>query len=88
MIPFKNTTMYRQLNERGTWSANGEPSYEKEGGPSSEQIRAKAKEAYRRFYISPSYFKKILLQPRDYFFNRFDQYLRAIPAVSWKRWHK
>ena len=37
MIPFKNTTMYRQLNERRAWSKTGEPSYEKTGGASRKK---------------------------------------------------
>jgi anaerobic magnesium-protoporphyrin IX monomethyl ester cyclase len=88
MIPFKNTTYARQLDELGAWSENGEPSFEKSGGVSSEEIRDKAKEAYRQFYISTSYLKKIVTNPRDYFFNRFDEYVRAIPAVTWRRWIK
>lgn len=88
MIPFKKTKFWKQLEEAGAWAASGEPSYEGMGGATSEEIRAAAKAAYRHFYISPSYLKKIVTNPRDYFFNRFDQYLKAIPAVTWKRWKK
>jgi radical SAM superfamily enzyme YgiQ (UPF0313 family) len=88
MIPFKNTTFQNQLDEINAWSDTGEPSYEKEGGVSAEEIRRTAKSAYRQFYISPSYIKKIFANPREYFFNRFDEYLQAIPAVTWRRWIK
>jgi anaerobic magnesium-protoporphyrin IX monomethyl ester cyclase len=88
MIPFRGTRFWQQLDERGAWSAGGEPSYEKSGGASSEEIRAMAKSAYRQFYISRTYLTKLVKNPRDYFFNRFDQYARAIPAVTWKRWVK
>lgn len=88
MIPFKATKFWKQLDEAGAWSASGEPSYEKMGGMGSEAVRSKAKEAYRRFYISPAYFSRILKDPVNTLFVRMDQYLRAIPAVFWKRWEK
>jgi anaerobic magnesium-protoporphyrin IX monomethyl ester cyclase len=88
MIPFKNTTYWRQLDELNAWSENGEPSFEKSGGATSEEIRQTAKSGYRQFYISPSYLKKIMRHPLDYFFNRFDEYIHAIPAVTWRRWMK
>lgn len=88
MIPFKKTKFWNQLDEAGAWAATGEPSYEKMGGANSEEIRSMAKQAYRDFYISGSYFKKIVTNPKDYFFNRFDQYVKAIPAVTWRRWTK
>jgi radical SAM superfamily enzyme YgiQ (UPF0313 family) len=88
MIPFEGTKFWRQLDEIDAWSENGEPSYEKSGGASAEEIRSKAKSAYRQFYMSGSYLKKVLTQPKDYFFNRFDQYMRAVPAVTWGRWIK
>ncbi len=88
MIPFKGTRFWRQLDEMGAWSEDGEPSYEASGGASAEEIRAMAKSGYRQFYMSGSYLKKVLAQPRDYLFNRFDQYVRAVPAVTWGRWVK
>jgi anaerobic magnesium-protoporphyrin IX monomethyl ester cyclase len=88
MIPFRGTKFMEQLIERDALTANGEPSYEKTGGASAEEIRSMAKAAYRRFYISAAYLKKIMLQPNEYLFNRFDQYMQAIPAVTWRRWVK
>ena len=88
MIPFKKTTFHDQLDEGGYWSENGEPSYEKIGGASADEIRLTAKSAYRQFYISLNYFRKIFSNPRDYFFNRFDEYFQAIPAITWRRWIK
>jgi radical SAM superfamily enzyme YgiQ (UPF0313 family) len=88
MIPFENTTFWRQLDEAGAWSESGEPSYEKEGGATAEEIRSMAKAGYRQFYFSPAYVRKIVTNPRDYFFNRFDEYFQAVPAVTWRRWVK
>lgn len=88
MIPFKGTEFYNQLESVGAINEKGEPTYEHVGGASSEEIRSYAKEAYRKFYISTAYFKKIVTNPKEYFFNRFDQYIHAIPAVTWKRWVK
>jgi anaerobic magnesium-protoporphyrin IX monomethyl ester cyclase len=88
MIPFKKTKFWRQLDDLGAWSKTGEPSYEMAGGASSEEIRGMAKSAYRQFYFSASYLKKVVTDPKNYFFNRFDQYVKAVPAVTWKRWIK
>lgn len=88
MIPFEGTRFRRQLDERGAWSTDGEPSYERTGGASADEIRRTAKAAYRRFYVSATHFNKVVRNPRDYFFNRFDEYLKAIPAVTWRRWVK
>ncbi|MEM7584773.1 MAG: radical SAM protein [Acidobacteriota bacterium] len=88
MIPFKGTKFWDQLDEQGAWSETGEPSYERMGGASAEEIRATAKSGYRQFYMSGPYLKKMLTQPQTYLFNRFDQYMRAIPAVTWGRWVK
>jgi anaerobic magnesium-protoporphyrin IX monomethyl ester cyclase len=88
MIPFKGTKYYQQLESIGGFNEKGEPSYEKLGGVTAEEIRAFAKYAYRRFYFSGSYMRKILKNPKNYFFNRFDQYLRALPAMTWKEWVK
>ncbi|MCA9670123.1 MAG: radical SAM protein [Myxococcales bacterium] len=88
MIPFKGTKFHDQLDEAGAWSKSGEPTYEHMGGASSEEIRSAAKAAYRSFYISMSYLKRVIAEPREYFFNRLDQYVRAIPAVTWRRWQK
>lgn len=88
MIPFKRTRFWRQLDELGAWNERGEPSYERSGGASAEDVRAAAKRAYRRYYLSPAHLRKVVAQPRDYLFNRVDQYARAIPAVFWKRWVK
>ena len=88
MIPFKGTRFYQQLEENGALTENGEPTYENVGGCSAEEVRSFAKHAYRKFYFSSAYLKKILTNPKDYFFNRMDEYVSAIPAVTWKRWVK
>ncbi|NUM88050.1 MAG: radical SAM protein [Bdellovibrionales bacterium] len=88
MIPFRGTRFWKQLEERRALNEAGEPSYEQSGGASAEEIRAAAKRAYREFYISLAHLRKVLAHPRDYLFNRLDQYARAIPAVFWRRWRK
>ena len=88
MIPFKGTKFWDQLEEQGALTETGEPSYEEMGGASVEEIRAMAKSGYRQFYMSGAYLKKMLTQPQTYLFNRFDQYVRAVPAVTWGRWVK
>lgn len=88
MIPFRNTRFWRQLEGASAFASTGEPTYEGMGGLSAEEIRGKAKEAYRRFYVSPQFFSRILTNPREYLFSRLDQYARAIPAVLWRRWEK
>ena len=88
MIPFKGTKFWDQLNEANAFNENGEPSYADMGGVSAEEIRAFAKHAYRNFYFSSAYLKKIIANPKDYFFNRLDQYMSALPAVTWKKWVK
>jgi anaerobic magnesium-protoporphyrin IX monomethyl ester cyclase len=88
MIPFKKTKFWNQLESNNLFNTVNEPDYSAIGGPSAEEIRSTAKKAYRKFYLSPSHFKKILSNPNDYLFNRIDQYLSAIPAVTWKKWDK
>lgn len=88
MIPFEGTKFYKQLSENNLFDENQEPSYVTIGGASSDEVRDFAKHAYRNFYISKAYFKKIAKDPVNYFFNRFDQYAKAIPAVTWKKWVK
>ena len=88
MIPFRGTKFYKQLEEAGAFNETGEPDYAAMGGASSEDIRSFAKFAYRRFYFSTDYVKKIITNPKDYFFNRMDEYVAALPAVTWKRWVK
>jgi radical SAM superfamily enzyme YgiQ (UPF0313 family) len=88
MIPFKGTAFWRQLDEIRAWNASGEPSFEKVGGASAEEIRSTAKAAYRRFYVSGSHLRRVLANPRENLLGRLDQYARAIPAVTWRRWVK
>jgi radical SAM superfamily enzyme YgiQ (UPF0313 family) len=88
MIPFEGTKFMGQLREQGAMTEQGEPTYEKAGGPSAEEIRSTAKQAYRRFYLSRAHLKKVLKNPREYLIPRLDQYRRAIPAVTWGRWVK
>ena len=74
-MPGQRATSHLMRNQAGA-SAGGE-------------IRAMAKSAYRQFYFSPSYFKKIVSDPRNYFFNRFDPvHPRDTGGDLEKRWIK
>ncbi|MGB0695760.1 MAG: B12-binding domain-containing radical SAM protein [Rhodospirillaceae bacterium] len=86
MIPFEGTPFWDEVQAKGTLSKDGKPSYESVGGASTEEIEAFAKAAYRDFYISGRHLKKVLNNPREYLFNRLDQYIQAIPAVTWRKW--
>jgi len=84
MIPFKKTKFYEDL-KRGGYLKKGEPNFE---NLSAEEIREYAKRAYREFYFSWHYLKRILKHPIQHFIMRFDTYKRAIPAMFWKKWVK
>lgn len=86
MIPFKGTKFWQQLEESNSLGENNEPSYERMGGASAQEIRKKAKHAYRSFYLSSHYLKTAFSDPKNYLFNRFDQYRKAIPALFWRDW--
>ncbi|MCO5143330.1 MAG: radical SAM protein, partial [Oligoflexia bacterium] len=88
MIPFEKTKFWNQLESTNSLNKNGEPDYSRDGGLSAEQIRLYAKSAYKKFYLSGSFLKKVLLHPWEHFLSRLDQYFRAIPAIFWKRWEK
>lgn len=83
MIPFPGTPFYREMQAHGWLNARGEPDMPQF---TNEQIRATAKKAYRKFYLSPQYAWKCLCHPYDHFFGRLKTMTRAIPAMFWKRW--
>lgn len=84
MIPFKGTRFYQDLKISGNLK-NNEPNFD---NLSAEEIRGYAKKAYREFYFSCHYLKRVLRHPIQYFILRFDTYKRAIPAMLWQRWIK
>lgn len=79
IIPFKGTPLY-EMKDR--------PEFNHEAAMKPREVEGFAKYSYKRFYLSFPYFKKIITQPRDYFWNRLDTYIAAIPAIFWKRWVK
>lgn len=83
MIPFAGTPFYEELDENG-WLKDGSPNYP---DMPKEELERLAKKAYRSFYISFHYFKRVLAHPDELFFSKIKTYLRAIPAVFWKKWN-
>ena len=53
---------------------------------SNVEIRQIAKQAYREFYLSPSYAMKCLRHPYEHFFGRLKTISVALPAMFWKQW--
>jgi len=84
MIPFKGTKFYKDLKKNGNLK-NNEPNFKQ---LSANEIRQYAKKAYREFYFSWHYLKRILKNPIQHFVLRFDTYRKAIPAIFWQRWVK
>ena len=83
MIPFPGTPYYAMMKERGWLNERGEPDMPQFP---NERIRAMAKHAYRRFYLSPRYAWRCLCHPYDRVVLRLGTMLRALPAMFWRRW--
>ncbi len=83
MIPFPGTPYHAMMKEKGWLNERGEPDMPQFP---NERIRAMAKRAYRRFYLSPRYAWRCLCHPYDRVLLRLKTMLRAIPAMFWKRW--
>ena len=85
MIPLQGTPFWDKLQATGTLNADGQPSFEREGGPTAAQINAAAKSAYRKFYLSGRYLKNVIQSPGDLFFKRLSLYSRVFMPVLGKR---
>jgi anaerobic magnesium-protoporphyrin IX monomethyl ester cyclase len=83
MIPFPGTTFYDEMKKNDWLNKDGQPDLP---GFPNEEIRAFAKKAYRKFYMSPKYLWKSITHPYDFFFGRLKTIARAIPAMLWKKW--
>ena len=83
MIPFAGTPYYEELASRGWLNRDGEPDLP---GFDNACIRRTAKQAYRRFYLSPRYAWKCIRHPHDHFLGRLKTISRALPAMFWKKW--
>jgi radical SAM superfamily enzyme YgiQ (UPF0313 family) len=79
----EGTPFHARLKENGWLTPDGEPDYP---DFSNEEIRRMAKQAYRRFYLSPQYAAKCLRHPYEHFFGRLKAISLAIPAMFWRRW--
>ncbi len=83
MIPFPGTPYHAMMKENGWLNERGEPDMPQFP---NERIRAMAKRAYRRFYLSPDYLWKCICHPYDRVLVRLRTMWRAIPAMFWRRW--
>ncbi|MDD3181266.1 MAG: radical SAM protein [Alphaproteobacteria bacterium] len=81
MIPLHGTPYWDKLKQTGTLNAEGQPSFESVGGPSAKEINQTTKEAYRQFYVSGRYLKKVIQNPGDLFFKRLGLYARVLVPV-------
>ncbi len=79
----EGTPMHRTLSENGWLTPEGEPDYP---DFSNGEIRAAAKRAYRRFYLSPQYAMKCLRHPYEHLLGRLKTISVAVPAMFWRRW--
>ncbi len=83
MIPFPGTPYHDMMKAEGWLNERGEPDMPQFP---NERIRAMAKRAYRRFYLTPRYLWKCLCHPYDRVLLRLKTMVRAIPAMFWRRW--
>ncbi|MFQ5501539.1 MAG: B12-binding domain-containing radical SAM protein [Phycisphaerae bacterium] len=79
----EGTPLHTTLKKNGWLTPEGEPDYPE---LSNTEIRQIAKQAYREFYLSPSYAMKCLRHPYEHFFGRLKTISVALPAMFWKRW--
>lgn len=79
---YSQTPLYKYLKKNNYLEEN-EPSY-----PNfpKEEIRKWAKKAYRDFYFSPSYLKKVLENPSERLFLKLPAIQKMFASVFWKRW--
>lgn len=80
IYPNKNLYKYLMENE---YVKNGRVSY-----PylSSAQLCKCIKQAYREFYFSWRYIKKIFIHPNEYLFSQIRPISKMIPNILWRRW--
>ncbi|MBI5234522.1 MAG: radical SAM protein [Deltaproteobacteria bacterium] len=83
MIPFPGTPYYELMKKNGWLNKDGEPDLP---NLPNEEMRRIAKKAYREFYFSWRYMRRVIRHPYEHFFGRLDTIGRAIPALFWKRW--
>lgn len=83
IIPYPSTPFYNQLEREGNLNAEGQPDYPH---LSNERIRQIAKIAYRKFYFRREYLLRTIKHPYDRIVKRIPTFLKAIPAMFWKKW--
>ncbi len=82
MIPFPGTPFHADLEAKG-WIRDGMAEYP---GVSASRLEALAKQAYRRYYLSPWFARQVLRHPVELLFSRLSTYVRAVPSIFWKRY--
>ena len=83
MIPFPGTPYYQLMKEKGWLNERGEPDMPQ---LPNEELRRLGKIAYRRFYLSFRYLRRVAKHPYEHFFGKLRAISRAIPAMFWRRW--
>jgi len=83
IIPYPCTPLYQQLKKKGYLNKEGQPHYP---WLSNSEIRKLSKLAYRRFYFRWSYFLRTITHPYDRIIKRIPTFIKAIPAMFWRRW--
>ncbi len=82
MIPFPGTPFYDELHEKGLIKG-GVPDYPELARDEMEKM---AKKAYRSFYITFPFLMEMLRHPYELFFSRIKLYIKAVPAIFWKKY--
>ena len=82
MIPFPGTPFYDELHEKGLIK-DGAPDYP---DLTRDEMEKMAQKAYRSFYISLPFLISALKHPYELIFSRIKLYMKAIPAIFWKKY--
>ena len=82
MIPFPGTPFYDELHEKG-FIKDGAPDYP---DLTRDEMEKMAQKAYRSFYISLPFLISALKHPYELIFSRIKLYMKAIPAIFWKKY--
>jgi radical SAM superfamily enzyme YgiQ (UPF0313 family) len=81
MIPLEGTSFWDKLEKQNSIDKDGKPSFENFGGPSAADMQQAVKRAYKEFYFSGRYLKKVLNNPHDLLFKRLDLYSSALSSI-------
>ena len=81
MIPLEGTPFWDKLKTAGAMNQDGHPDFQNCGGPSTGEIQQAVQMAYRRYYFSGRYLKKIIRSPNDLLFKRLGLYASALTSA-------